>query len=162
RQTARDGRSGAQGDGERRFEMAGDLTILPFEVNRNPGTADRALRVNPDPLRFFGRCAFEELCRRPGSSRQFADRCADPPLSVIEELVDRLPMPRDADSLDVFDEPACPEFVGGDLRSEISQSLQRIRRFPAESLENGPPLASSVHHLLWFQDSAFVLEAHLR
>ena len=69
-------------------------------------------------------------------------------------------MPRDADSLDEFDEPARPEFVGGDLRSDVSESLQGIRCLPAESLENGPPLASSVHHLLRFQDEAFVLEAH--
>src|SRR3989475_1509486 len=150
RQASHDVRSGAQSDGERPVQIAGDLTIRSFEVNRNLGAADRDFRVNPDPLRFFGRCPFEELFCRPGSSRQFANRCADPPLSVIEELVDRLPMPRDADSLDEFDEPARPELVGGDLRSEVSESLQGIRRFPAESLENGPPLASSVHHFLRF------------
>src|SRR5439155_6787663 len=113
-----------------------------------PETSYRAPRANPDPLRFFERCPIEEPARGTGSSTQLADRRADPPLAVIEEFVDRLPMPRDADSLDEFDEPARPELVGGNLRSEISESLQRIRRPPAESLKNVPPLASSVHHLL--------------
>src|SRR5207249_9692302 len=121
----------------------------------NPGTADGDLRANPDPLRFFGRCPFEELVRGPGSSRHLADRRADPPLAVIEEFVDRLPMPRDADSLNEFDEPARPELVGGNLRSEISETRHRIPRLAAESLKNVPPHASSVLQLFRSQAPVF-------
>src|SRR5881296_3504985 len=159
-QASHDVRSGAQGHGEWRIQIAGDLTIRAREIHRDPRTANRDFRMNPDSIRSPRRGRFEELFRGPGSPRQFADGRANPPLSIVEELVDRLPKPCDADSLDEFDETPRPELVGGDLRSKVSEPLQRIRCLPAEFLQDGPSLASSIHHLLRLQHKALIFETH--
>src|SRR3989449_11161067 len=159
-QASHDVRSGAEGDGEGRVQISWDLAIRALEIHGDSRTPDRDFRMNPDSLRFLERRRFEEILRGPGPSRQFADGRSNPPLSVVEELIDRLPKPCDTDSLDEFDETPRPEFVGGDLRSEVSEPLQRIRWCPAEPLDDTPPLVCANHHLLRLQDEAFILETH--
>src|SRR3989441_2936042 len=116
--------------------------------------------MTPDSIRPPGGGRCEDLSRGPSSRGRFVDGRATPPLSIVEELVDRLPKPCDADSLDEFDETPRPELVGGDLRSKVSEPLQRIRCLPAEFLQDGPSLASSIHHLLRLQHKALILETH--
>src|SRR2546425_2792981 len=135
-------RSGAESHGEWRIQIAGDLAIRAREIHRDPRTADRDFPMNPDSLRFPRRGRFEELLRGPSSPRQFADGRPNPPLSIVEELIDRLPKPCDADSLDEFDETPRPKFVSRDLRSQVSESLQPIPSLPPEFLQHGPSLAS--------------------
>src|SRR5437870_9265870 len=69
--------------------------ILSFPTRRSSD-------LNPDPLRFFGRCPFEELVRGPGSSRQLADRRADPPLEFLDRKSTRLNSSHVAISYAVF------------------------------------------------------------
>src|SRR2546425_12242254 len=99
-----------------------------------------------------GRGRLEDLPRGPSPPGQSADGRPTPPLSIVEELIDRLPKPCDADSLDEFDETPRPKFVSGDLRSQVSESLQRIRCLPPEFLQHGPSLASPIHHILRLKD----------